>query len=229
MTHALALTPSNRLSKAHMTKNISTSPCRQQQPKEASPSNNNDSKYSRRQIMTSILISSSSAIAALTTNASPSVAFFGMPSIPESPKTVVAKDIMGVELTLSSYLQKHPASGDKSLVQGLKDEPTYLLVKSSSSSEAGLENYGLNAECTHLGCIVPWDVAEQKFVCPCHGSKYDAFGNVLRGPAPSSLKLVKVYVDDDDDEEEKKKGKIMVEQWKDDEVDFRTGEKAWWL
>lgn len=38
--------------------------------------------------------------------------------------------------------------------------------------------------CTHLGCVVPWNKAENKFKCPCHGSQYDANGMKIRGPAP---------------------------------------------
>src|SRR5207302_1002837 len=28
-------------------------------------------------------------------------------------------------------------------------------------------------KCTHLGCAVPWNDAEDRFHCPCHGSEYD--------------------------------------------------------
>jgi len=38
--------------------------------------------------------------------------------------------------------------------------------------------------CTHLGCVVPWNQAEKKFICPCHGSQYNDQGRVVRGPAP---------------------------------------------
>jgi Rieske Fe-S protein len=31
-------------------------------------------------------------------------------------------------------------------------DPTYLIV----NNDGGIENYGLNAVCTHLGCVVPW-------------------------------------------------------------------------
>jgi len=41
--------------------------------------------------------------------------------------------------------------------------------------------------CTHLGCGYHWDGEERKFKCPCHGSVYDASGNVLHGPAPRHL------------------------------------------
>lgn len=33
----------------------------------------------------------------------------------------------------------------------MQGDPTYLVV-----NETGIENYGINAVCTHLGCVVPW-------------------------------------------------------------------------
>ncbi|MCJ8282283.1 MAG: Rieske 2Fe-2S domain-containing protein, partial [Rivularia sp. ALOHA_DT_140] len=71
--------------------------------------------------------------------------------------------------------------------------------------------------CTHLGCVVPWKIAENKFKCPCHGSQYDATGKVVRGPAPLSLALSHVAVQDD---------QMVVTPWT--ETDFRTEEEPWW-
>lgn len=39
--------------------------------------------------------------------------------------------------------------------------------------------------CTHLGCII--SKTSEGFSCPCHGSKYDKNGNVVKGPAPRAL------------------------------------------
>lgn len=47
-----------------------------------------------------------------------------------------------------------------------------------------IATYGINAVCTHLGCIVPWNTVEKKFMCPCHGSQYDNYGKLIKGPAP---------------------------------------------
>lgn len=50
----------------------------------------------------------------------------------------------------------------------------------------------LSLVCTHLGCTV--EQAENGFRCPCHGSRYDAQGNVTQGPARQSLHPLKVEV-----------------------------------
>lgn len=55
-----------------------------------------------------------------------------------------------------------------------------------NSTEAG----GLMAlwqKCVHLGCSVPWCQTSQGFECPCHGSKYNSFGEYQDGPAPRNL------------------------------------------
>jgi len=45
-------------------------------------------------------------------------------------------------------------------------------------------------KCTHLGCAVPWNDAEDRFHCPCHSSQYDKHtAVVLRTPAPKPLQL----------------------------------------
>ncbi len=44
--------------------------------------------------------------------------------------------------------------------------------------------------CTHLGCTV--EEVDGGFKCPCHGSRYDAQGNVERGPARLPLRQLRV-------------------------------------
>jgi cytochrome b6-f complex iron-sulfur subunit len=41
--------------------------------------------------------------------------------------------------------------------------------------------------CTHLGCIYAWNAANERFECPCHGSKYRLDGRRIESPAPRSL------------------------------------------
>jgi len=51
----------------------------------------------------------------------------------------------------------------------------------------------LSGRCTHLGCTVRED--GDGFVCPCHGSTYDAEGRVTAGPAPEPLAYVRLTRD----------------------------------
>lgn len=41
--------------------------------------------------------------------------------------------------------------------------------------------------CTHLGCLPKWVDVNNRFECPCHGSKYQRSGLYIEGPAPRSL------------------------------------------
>lgn len=167
----------------------------------------------RRNLMNLILVGSS----AVTVGglAVPYILFFVPPGAGGGSGGTPAKDALGNELIEKDYLaSKKP--GDHSLSQGLKGDATYLIVKDDGS----LESYGLNAVCTHLGCVVPWSAANNKFMCPCHGSQYAPTGAVVRGPAPLPLALAHLEVDPE-------KGIILFNTWS--ETDFRTEKKPWWI
>jgi glycine/D-amino acid oxidase-like deaminating enzyme/nitrite reductase/ring-hydroxylating ferredoxin subunit len=44
--------------------------------------------------------------------------------------------------------------------------------------------------CTHLGCYVQWNSAEESWDCPCHGSRFGTDGTVIQGPAVKDLRQI---------------------------------------
>lgn len=51
--------------------------------------------------------------------------------------------------------------------------------------------------CTHLGCLYKWVPSNNRFECPCHGSKFTREGEWIEGPAPRNLDRFVVRVVDD--------------------------------
>lgn len=80
------------------------------------------------------------------------------------------------------------------------------------SSDAAMQQYGddhqavlsettalmalHSATCPHLGCNVPWCQSSQWFECPCHGSRYNRWGEWVGGPAPRGLDRYGSFLDE---------------------------------
>ncbi|AFY37052.1 Cytochrome b6-f complex iron-sulfur subunit [[Leptolyngbya] sp. PCC 7376] len=142
----------------------------------------------------------------------PAAKYFVPPRKVEEDGSLLAKDINGNLIPVSQLLAEEP--GTRALVAGLAGEPTYVTIKEDDA----LHPWGIVDNCTHLGCTFPWNENDAQFQCPCHGSRYDSEGRVVRGPAPLPLRLIHVQID----------GKyIRLVPWT--ELDPRTGEKPWWM
>ena len=72
----------------------------------------------------------------------------------------------------------------------LQGDATYLVVLEDQT----VEKYGINAVCTHLGCVVPWNKAQNKFMSPSHRSQNNAQWKKVRGPAPLVSSQGKCFV-----------------------------------
>ena len=74
---------------------------------------------------------------------------------------------------------------DKDMIDPQQDQSRVLQGKDEWLIVVGI--------CTHLGCVpVGQKMTDNRgeyggWLCPCHGSEYDASGRVRRGPAPKNL------------------------------------------
>lgn len=77
-------------------------------------------------------------------------------------------------------------------------QPNELMELASDETEDIQGVAAIYKVCTHLGCIYPWVAANNRFECPCHGSKYRLDGRRIESPAPRSLDRFKVIALADD-------------------------------
>jgi len=79
--------------------------------------------------------------------------------------------------------------------------------------------FAMSLICTHLGCITHRQ-PDGSFLCPCHGSRFDAKGDVIRGPAPSPLHRLAVF--------QAPNGELLVDSndLVDDSFRFKPSEEA---
>ena len=79
---------------------------------------------------------------------------------------------------------RFPVAGLPEL-KGLKNPWKYHQGVWLFRDEAGW--YALLNRCTHLGCQPALEASSRLLVCPCHGSRFDLQGRVVRGPAARPL------------------------------------------
>jgi Rieske Fe-S protein len=94
------------------------------------------------------------------------------------PRAIVALDEVPID---GSYLFRYPT----------KDDPA-ILVRLGNG-----ELHAFSQKCTHLGCVVIFEAADEEFYCPCHEGFFDAgTGEAVAGPPERPLG--RIFVEDRD-------------------------------
>jgi len=108
------------------------------------------------------------------------------------PRTAVdfAKENINVAKQYADYF----TSGDTGSADYLKPGEGAVIRHGLKKIAAYRDETGklheMTAVCPHLKCIVHWNRTEATWDCPCHGSRFDAFGKVLNGPAVADLHAI---------------------------------------
>jgi cytochrome b6-f complex iron-sulfur subunit len=58
------------------------------------------------------------------------------------------------------------------------------------------ELLAISSRCPHLGCSVNWQPEEKRFICPCHASSFDLYGDYESRPVPRPLDLFEITIED---------------------------------
>jgi len=92
------------------------------------------------------------------------------------------------------YVQDWLSGGDDPEVDKLAVDEGTVVRRGLSKVAVYRDGLGhvheCSAVCPHLGCIVHWNRFEKVWDCPCHGSRFDARGEVVNGPAISPLSQI---------------------------------------
>lgn len=64
-----------------------------------------------------------------------------------------------------------------------------LKIVAAYKNEVGEIKF-ISAACPHLGGMVHWNNVEKSWDCPCHGSRFNAYGKVIEGPALTDLEKI---------------------------------------
>jgi glycine/D-amino acid oxidase-like deaminating enzyme/nitrite reductase/ring-hydroxylating ferredoxin subunit len=100
---------------------------------------------------------------------------------------------------LKSYLKNKPVHPTDTLDTIQKGEGKIIEIdgkKYGAYKDEGELIHIVDAECSHMGCIIKWNGDEKSWDCPCHGSRYTNKGVVLNGPANSDLHYHKILATD---------------------------------
>jgi len=139
--------------------------------------------------------------------------FLGLAAVWSACLSFLAAVLGALRLPMPSVFPESNSRVKLGPVQQFQDVKTAAFPELSLwvySDETGL--YAISAICTHLGCIVAAQ-PEGGYFCPCHGSRFDASGKNVAGPAPKPLAYLELFVSPD--------GQLVVDRKKEVSRDVR--------
>ncbi|MDP9094373.1 MAG: Rieske (2Fe-2S) protein, partial [Actinomycetota bacterium] len=101
------------------------------------------------------------------------------------PQPAGAAPASGSALTSVSAVS---VGGGRQVIDPVTQTPAWVLQLQPGQITA------FDATCPHQGCTVNFVSAGVGFACPCHGSRFDAQGKLLAGPASRNLTPIAVMV-----------------------------------
>jgi glycine/D-amino acid oxidase-like deaminating enzyme/nitrite reductase/ring-hydroxylating ferredoxin subunit len=100
---------------------------------------------------------------------------------------------------VAAQMRDYLTAGDEPSADKIKNGEGAILREGAKKIAAYRDEDGtlheFSAVCPHLKCIVRWDSCEKTWDCPCHGSRFDALGRCVNGPAISDLEPVEATVE----------------------------------
>jgi glycine/D-amino acid oxidase-like deaminating enzyme/nitrite reductase/ring-hydroxylating ferredoxin subunit len=110
---------------------------------------------------------------------------------PSRKTLVAAKDFAKENINVAAQYTDVLTPGDVDSVDEIANGEGAVLRSGMAKVAVYRDNDGtahsMSAVCVHLGCIVTWNAGEKTWDCPCHGSRFDALGVVINGPANKDL------------------------------------------
>lgn len=102
---------------------------------------------------------------------------------PTLPQTIGVG--LGASAAVFAWYARGYAGAIRRAVGALRDEEIPALPTARIASERGAREVCL--VCPHAGAIVRWNAAESTWDCPAHGSRFEATGRLIEGPALRDL------------------------------------------
>lgn len=94
---------------------------------------------------------------------------------------------LGAVLPYADWIEPGDVRDERQLMRGQGAVIRHGLKLLAVFRDDAGELHTCSATCPHLGGVVRWNGAETSWHCPCHGSRFDALGRVIHGPANVDL------------------------------------------